>query len=109
MWWVFCSICITTLWVQRNRVVHEGHSVTLAGCIHECTVLSFRQLHALALRGRRQLHTQVAGTRLMQCIGLLTMAPYRALHTAVSHVKPPDHPTPALLSWLRSFQTSCTP
>ncbi|TDH68626.1 uncharacterized protein CCR75_003562 [Bremia lactucae] len=23
IWWILCSVCISTLWIQRNRVVHE--------------------------------------------------------------------------------------
>uniref|UniRef100_M4BZS2 RxLR effector candidate protein n=1 Tax=Hyaloperonospora arabidopsidis (strain Emoy2) TaxID=559515 RepID=M4BZS2_HYAAE len=83
------SICITTLWVQRNRVVHEHKAVTLERCVQEFKLQSLRQLLALAARERRQIHKEVDGVRLMQCMELLTLPPSRASSTAVSHVQPP--------------------
>uniref|UniRef100_M4BC69 RxLR effector candidate protein n=1 Tax=Hyaloperonospora arabidopsidis (strain Emoy2) TaxID=559515 RepID=M4BC69_HYAAE len=55
-------------------------------------------------------NTQTGGRyRLMQYIETLTIPPSRASATAVSHVQPPDHSTPALLIGLRTLHTSCTP
>ena len=89
--WVLCSVCISTRWTQRNRVVHEQQQLSLLGSVREFCSNGLRQLRALSARERRTLHSRVQGIRLWQCIELLddTTAPSRASHHAVSHVQPP--------------------
>ena len=107
IWWILCSVCISTLWIQRNRVVHEHLQLSLQGSVRKVCANGLRQLRALSARERRKLHSRVQGIRLWQCIEILdaSTAPSRASHPVVSHVRPPDHSTPALL---RTFQRSCT-
>ena len=110
IWWILCSVCISTLWIQRNRAVHEQQRLSLQGSVLEFSSNGLRQLRALSARERRTLHSRVQGIRLWQCIELLadTTAPSRASHHVVSHVQPPGNSTPALLIWLRTFQRSCS-
>ena len=110
IWWILCSVCISTLWIQRNQVVHEQLQLSLQGSVREVCANGLRQLRALSARERRKLHSRVQGIRLWQCIEILdaSTVPSRASHPVVSHVQPPNHSTPALLIWLRTFQRSCT-
>ncbi|EGZ27402.1 hypothetical protein PHYSODRAFT_476982, partial [Phytophthora sojae] len=109
IWWILSSICITVLWKQRNRVAHQGEQVTQHGSQQEFLKIGLQQLRALALRERRRSQTKIQGTRLLLCLGILARQPLEAPPQGVSQVQPPDRSTtPALISWLRKFQTSCT-
>ncbi|TDH68627.1 uncharacterized protein CCR75_003565 [Bremia lactucae] len=110
IWWILCSVCISTLWIQRNRVVHERQQLSLLGSVQEFFSNGLRQLRALSARERRTLPSRVQGIRLWQCIELLgeIIVLSRASHQVASHVQPPGISTLALLIWLRTFQKSCS-
>ena len=110
IWWILCSVCISILSIQHYSVVHDQLQLSLQGSVRKVCANGLRQLRALSARERRKLHSRVQGIRLRQCIEILdaSTAPSRASHPVVNHVQPPDHSTPALLIWLRTFQRSCT-
>ncbi|EGZ14570.1 hypothetical protein PHYSODRAFT_505967, partial [Phytophthora sojae] len=71
VWWILSSICITVLWIQRNRVTHQQGQVTQQGSKQEFWKTGLQQLRALARRERWHPHTKIQGTRLLLCLGML--------------------------------------
>lgn len=50
IWWILSTICVTVLWSQRNRVVHQGSHVTIESSVAAFQATGLRQLRALAKR-----------------------------------------------------------
>ena len=46
IWHILSSVCITSLWIQRNRVTFEQADVSIAGSVHEFWETGMRQLRA---------------------------------------------------------------
>ena len=65
IWFIVSSICITTLWVQRNRVTFQHEVVTINGSVAEFWETSMRQLRAIGKRESRRAAFQIQGTRLI--------------------------------------------
>ncbi|EGZ08287.1 hypothetical protein PHYSODRAFT_527327 [Phytophthora sojae] len=108
MWRILCTICVTSLWIQRNRVVHQGGRVSQESSVREFRQAAGRHLRALAKRERRKPHTMVQGIRLLLCLDMYDCPLHETPQQVVSHVRPPGSlQTPALISWLRTYQTSC--
>ncbi|KAE8965141.1 hypothetical protein PR001_g28821, partial [Phytophthora rubi] len=61
IWHILCSVCITTLWIQRNRVVFNQEEVTEESSVQEFWTTGMRQLTALAKRERRNPDTVIQG------------------------------------------------
>ena len=57
IWHILSSVCITRLWMQRNRVTFQQEDVTIAGSVHEFWESGMRQLRAIAKRERRRIDT----------------------------------------------------
>ena len=53
IWWIACSICFATLWVQRNRWVHKHEETTVDQAESELRHTLLRQLQAVAIREHR--------------------------------------------------------
>ena len=53
IWWIACSICFATLWVQRNRWVHKHEVTTVDQAESELRHTLLRQLQAVAIRIHR--------------------------------------------------------
>ncbi|KAE8981596.1 hypothetical protein PR003_g12314 [Phytophthora rubi] len=47
IWYILTSVCVTTLWIQRNRVVFQQEEVTVEGSVQEFWTTGMRQLTAL--------------------------------------------------------------
>eukprot|EP00644_Phytophthora_capsici_P003090 jgi/Phyca11/541570/estExt2_Genewise1Plus.C_PHYCAscaffold_70273 len=107
MWRIMCSICVTSLWIQRNRVVFQQEDVTIDSSAMEFWSTSQQQLRAIAKRERRQPEKLESGTRLLLCLQQLEKIPTEKSPTEKSPVQPPDQALePALLARLRIKQTS---
>jgi hypothetical protein len=106
LWRILSSICITTLWMQRNRVVFQQDSITEEGSKNEFWAMAGRQIRAIAKRKRQRPEKQVQGIRLLLCLQALEEQPREYPSTGMSPVQPPDQLAPALLTRLRTFQTS---
>uniref|UniRef100_M4BML1 RxLR effector candidate protein n=1 Tax=Hyaloperonospora arabidopsidis (strain Emoy2) TaxID=559515 RepID=M4BML1_HYAAE len=101
-------ICVTTLWIQRNRVVFQREDVTLEGSVEEVWKTGMRQLRAVAKREFRRIETEFQGARLLLCQRQLARQPREPPPMVTSPVQPPDsNEEPALLTRLKIYQTSC--
>jgi hypothetical protein len=107
MWRILASVCITSLWIQRNRVVFHQEEITADRSAQEFWATGLRQLRALSKRERRSSDRQIQGARLHLCQQELEHAPREQSPQVRSPEQPPDqHTAPALLSRLRNYQTS---
>ena len=106
IWFLMSSICLSHLWKERNDAVFRGVQTTVAHSVARFWAHGVRQLTALAKRDHRCPDTAVQGAIMHACLDLFTLEP-RDFPVA-SEVCHDSSPTPVLLSWLRSFQTSCT-
>ena len=106
IWYLVSSICLTHLWIERNDAVFKGERTSVPQSISRYWEVGIRQLTVLAKREQRGVDTVVQGALLHAGIDLFNIEPGVFSETRVeSHETLPD---PVLLSWLRSFQTSCT-
>ena len=106
IWFVLCSLCQVHLWVERNGVIFRGKSTSPAQSALAFWRSGLRQLKAIALREHRSAATAVRGARLHACLDILSQVPTgRQASQTISHDELTD---PALVSWFRIFQTSCT-
>ncbi|POM79428.1 LOW QUALITY PROTEIN: hypothetical protein PHPALM_2908 [Phytophthora palmivora] len=64
IWRILTSVCITCLWMQRNRVVFQKEKITLERSMNEFWTTGMRQIRALAKRLSREPEHQIRGTRL---------------------------------------------
>ncbi|OWZ18032.1 RxLR effector protein [Phytophthora megakarya] len=104
--WVLSTICVTTSWIQRNRVVHQRRELSLGGCVEEFRTNELWHLNALAKRERRNPRTIVQRMRLQTCLELLEQTPKEAPASGVSDVQPGDQlRVPELIPWLKTFKT----
>jgi hypothetical protein len=107
MWRILASVCITTLWIQRNRVVFHQEEITAEASAQEFWATGTSQLRALSKRERRTQDKQIQGARLYLCQQEMEQRPREHSPQVMSVVQPPDHDTaPALLTRLRTNQTS---
>jgi hypothetical protein len=107
MWRILASVCITSLWIQRNRVVFHQEEMTADRSVQEFWATRLRQLRALSKRERRSSDRQIQGARLHLCQQELERTPREQSPQVRSPEQPPDHDkAPALLSRLRTYQTS---
>lgn len=106
IWFLMCTICLTHLWNERNEAVFRREQSTVTTSVARFWSQGIRQLTALAKRDHRGTDTVVQGAILHACLDLFTLEP-RDLPVApeISH---DTSPSPVLLFWLQSFQTSCT-
>ena len=108
LWHMLSSICLTSLWIQRNRVTFQQGEVTVGGSVAEFWDTSMRQLRAVAKREYRRADTQIQGTRLLLCQRALARQRRESSPLVTSPVQPPDSTEElALLTRLRIYQTSC--
>ena len=106
IWFLMSSTCLTQLRIERNDAVFKGERTSVPQSISRYWEVGIRQLTALAKREHRGVDTVIQGALLHAGIDLFTIEPGVFSETRVeSHETLPD---PVLLSWLRSFQTSCT-
>jgi hypothetical protein len=107
MWRILSSVCTTSLWIQRNRVVFQQEEVTAESSAQWFWETAMRQLRAIATRERRKPDTQLQGIRLLLCQQVLEDRSREHAPQVVSPVHPPDLiKAPALLTRLRQYQTS---
>ena len=108
LWRLLSSICVTTLWIQRNRVVFKREAVTLAESVDEFWQTGMRQLRAVAKREFRRTETRIQGARMLLCHRQIARQPREPSPMVTSPVQPPDsNEAPALLTRLKIYQTSC--
>jgi hypothetical protein len=50
IWHIMRSVCVTVLWMQRNRVIFQHEDITLEQSIQEYWATGIRQVHALGKR-----------------------------------------------------------
>jgi hypothetical protein len=106
-WRILVSICITTLWMQRNRVIFHQEEVTAESSVQEFWATGRNQLKAIAMRERRSPDQQIPGTRLHLCQQEMERKPREHSPQVKGPVQPPDQDQePALLTRLRKFQSS---
>ncbi|EEY60956.1 uncharacterized protein PITG_01197 [Phytophthora infestans T30-4] len=107
IWHILCTICLTSLWTQRNRVVFQQAQVTEDSSATEFWGTAMRQLRALGKRECRQPETQLRGTHLLLCLRVLEQKPREHPRQRVSPEQPLDlQEEPALLTRLRKYQTA---
>ena len=102
-------VCLFShLWRERNEAVFRGVQTTITHSVKSFWQHGVRQLTALAKRHHRSsdIDTAVQGTILHACLDRFKME--LRDHAIASDVRHDSSPSPVLLSWLRSFQTSCT-
>ncbi|EGZ06522.1 hypothetical protein PHYSODRAFT_532242, partial [Phytophthora sojae] len=89
--------------------VRQGGRVSQESSVREFRQAAGQHLRALAKRKRSKPHTMVQGTRLLLCLDMYDCPLHETPQQVVGHVRPPGSlQTPALISWLRTYQTSCT-
>ena len=59
LWLILSSVCITSLWIQRNRVTFQRGSVTIGGSVKEFWQTGLRQLRVVAKREYRRADTKI--------------------------------------------------
>ena len=108
IWWIACSVCVTTLWTQRNRNIHKQESASTEQEVAEVKQVLFRQLRAVAMKEQRRdrdvrngVYLQLATELFQDTIG--TRQPI--LHSPRYR----QETSPGVLDWLMTFQKSCTP
>jgi hypothetical protein len=107
IWRILASVCLTSLWIQRNRVVFQHDEVTKESSAEESWATAIRQLHALAKRERSKPDKQEQGIRLLLSLRVLEDRSREHPPSGTSPVQSPDQSkAPALLTRLRQFQTS---
>ena len=107
IWFVLSSLCQIHLWAERNVAVFRGELSN--PCVKLSQILGFglRQVKAIAIREHRSAATAVRGARLHVCTDELVLQDPRG-HPPYAEISHDTLPPPALISWLRAFQTSCT-
>ena len=108
IWWIACSVCMTTLWMQRNRSVHKQESASAEQEAAEVKQVLLRQLRAVAIKEQRQRHDVSSGVYLRLATemfqdSIVNRRP--VLHSPCNR----QETAPGVLEWLRTFQKSCTP
>ena len=58
IWHILSTVCITNLWLQRNRVPWQQRNVTIADSVHEFWESGMKQLRAVAKREYRYRNTR---------------------------------------------------
>jgi hypothetical protein len=107
LWRILTSICLTSLWTQRNRVIFQQEEVTAESSAQEYWTTAMRQLRAVAKRERSKPDKQIQGIRLSLCQQALDDRSREHSPRVMSPVQPPDlNKAPALLTRLRKYQTS---
>ena len=107
IWTILTTVCHTRLWTDRNAVVFRGADQYGHNGTEQQWEACIRQLRAVAKREDRAAATAIRGATLNACIELLIRQPRGSpLFQGIGHDQPPG--TPALISWLRTFQRSCT-
>ena len=108
IWWIACSVCVTTLWTQRNRNIHKQESASTEQEVAEVKQVLLRQLRAVAMKEQRRdrdvrngVYLQLATELFQDTIG--TRQPI--LHSPRYR----QETSPGVLDWLMTFQKSCTP
>ena len=102
IWWIACSVCVTTLWAQRNRNIHKQESASTEQEVAEVKQVLLRQLRAVAMKEQRRdrdvrngVYLQLATELFQDTIG--TRQPI--LHSPrYRQVK-----SPGVLDWLMPF------
>ena len=54
IWWIACFVCVTTLWIQRNRSIHKRESASTELAVAEVKQVLLRQLRAVAMKEQRE-------------------------------------------------------
>ena len=107
LWRILSSVCITSLWIQRNQVTFQRGSVTIEGSVKDFWQTGLRQLR-VAKREYRRVDTKIQGARLLLCLRQVARQPRDPSPQVRSPVQPPDSSeAPALLTRLKIYQTSC--
>ena len=106
IWILMCTICLTHIWSERKDAVCTGEQTSVCHSVARFWTDVVRQLTALAKKDHRDPDTVVQRAVLHTCLDLFTLEPRNLLvPLEISHG---SSPSPVLLSWLRSFQTSST-
>lgn len=107
IWHIMSTVCQTTLWTVRNDVVFRDDHASVSASTARFWDTGLRQLRALTKREHRGADTAIRGARLHACLELFAQDP-RGFphHPGTSHDQLPVNP--ALISWLRNYQRSCT-
>ena len=108
-WNILCAVAVTSLWIRRVQRIFRGECVTAREGAMSFWAEAVRQLEAVARREYRKVGTVVRGAKLYACLEILTQTPSKV---AVTHDTCPDEAlrstNPAFLTWLRTYQLSCT-
>jgi len=98
IWRIRSSVCQTSLWIQRNKVIFHEETITVEGSMNSYWTTVIRQMKAIGKRERRSLHKIQQGTRLLLCLSALKSQPTEMPPTTASLAQPPDRTSePALL------------
>ena len=54
IWWIACSVCVTTLWPQRSQSIHKRQSTSTEQEVAEVKQVLVRQLRAVAMKEQRR-------------------------------------------------------
>jgi hypothetical protein len=100
-------VCITSLWIQRNRREFKNEKITKEGSVQDFWETALRQVAAITKRERRRPDTIVNGTRRFICLQALEEQPTEKAPQGTSLAQPPDRTAEsALLARLTINQTS---
>eukprot|EP00644_Phytophthora_capsici_P015620 jgi/Phyca11/121336/e_gw1.44.324.1 len=105
VWRILSSICIMSLWTQRNRVIFESEVISSEQAVQEFWRSSTRQLRAIAERERRSPKTRINGTRLQLGLELLQAQPRETPSKVDTRSLRQDKPV--LVTRLQTYQMSC--
>ena len=108
IWWIACSVCVTTLWTQRNQSIHKRESVSTEQEVAEVKQVFFCQLRAVAMTEQCRDRDVSYGVYLHFAMELFqgiigTRQPILHIPCYRQEV------SPIVLEWLRTIQKSCTP
>jgi len=107
IWHIMSSVCVTSLWIQRNRVIFQHETITIEQSREEFWGTGSRQVQALAKRERRRPDTLLQGTWLLLCCEAFDEQPREKSTRKTGPVQPPSSKeSPALLTRLRQYQAS---
>ena len=107
IWWIACSVCVTTLWTQRNRSIYTQESASTEQEVAKVKQVLFRQLRAVAMKEQRRDRDVRNGVYLQLATELFqdTFGTWQP----ILHSPRYRQETSPGLDWLMTFQKSCTP
>ncbi|KAL3665572.1 hypothetical protein V7S43_009606 [Phytophthora oleae] len=104
IWWTYCSIATTALWLNRNGIIFRAEWIPIQQRQQEIWQATMRQLRASALQDSKRPETKVQGLYLRQ---MLDSFEYIVILACGDVPKPTRRqPDSTIVMWLDKFQGS---